>query len=204
MDVHTHTAALHLSCVQSAPTTLKSTFLDPLKSRLGLEVALEMFARTGGPCLHVCARGYLRVRACACLLEACAHRWATEGGTAHSVWEGPTPEAGSRPGGLRALGHMGMAAGAVGLQAHRTHVTPLPRADPDITATPMQQPQRCRPQGLVPATSTHQRATPVPRADANFMAMFTAASALQALQAKRDHTQKRAESLIRWAALTGS
>mmetsp|Transcript_4509 Transcript_4509/g.12314 ORF Transcript_4509/g.12314 Transcript_4509/m.12314 type:complete len:775 (-) Transcript_4509:922-3246(-) len=31
---------------QSAPTTLKSAFLDPLKTRLGLEVALEIFART--------------------------------------------------------------------------------------------------------------------------------------------------------------
>lgn len=31
---------------QSAPTTLKSAFLDPLKSRLGLEVALDVFART--------------------------------------------------------------------------------------------------------------------------------------------------------------
>lgn len=31
---------------QSAPTTLKSAFLDPLKTRLSLEVALDMFART--------------------------------------------------------------------------------------------------------------------------------------------------------------
>lgn len=30
---------------QSAPTTLKAAFLDPLKTRLPLEVSLELFAR---------------------------------------------------------------------------------------------------------------------------------------------------------------
>lgn len=31
---------------QSAPTTLKSAFLDPIQSRLGLEVSLDLFAKS--------------------------------------------------------------------------------------------------------------------------------------------------------------
>ncbi len=31
---------------QSAPTTLKAAYLDPIKTRLGLEVSLDLFAKS--------------------------------------------------------------------------------------------------------------------------------------------------------------
>ena len=60
---------------QSAPTTLKSAFLDPLKSRLGLEVALEVFARTDtefmamftGVCVCLCVCLCVCVSVCVCV-----------------------------------------------------------------------------------------------------------------------------------------
>eukprot|EP00983_Pelagomonas_calceolata_P070156 1150672-Pelagomonas_calceolata.AAC.7 len=54
---------------QSAPTTLKSAFLDPLKTRLGLEVALEIFARTDADFMAMFTGKRKHVRACMCVCE---------------------------------------------------------------------------------------------------------------------------------------
>ncbi len=70
---------------QSAPTTLKAAFLEPIKTRLGLEVSLELFARsdeqfmamfTGAARARACVSGARRRRRRRAH-DICAVRWVT-------------------------------------------------------------------------------------------------------------------------------